>query len=615
MVRASAFVAGVVGVVVALSVGTAAPASAHAILLRTEPGSQTTVATPPASVKLHFSEPVEAAFGATRVFDVDGKRVDAGRLTLADGGREVDVPVRGLRDGTYTLTWRVVSADGHPVHGGFSFYVGAPSSISAVAVSPEAGAGRAVGWSYGAVRFAWFAGLLGLVGLVVTRRWVWTPAVRAAGLAESPAAGGFRRRFARALPAAWAVLGVAGLLAVVLQAASVSGLSVISSARPTVLGDVLRTGFGRLWVVQMAVIAAMAVPVVALAGGRRLLGLEPGRWALVLLGLAGALSVATGLNGHARVLDHPAVGVISVAVHLVAVGVWVGGLGALVLVAGPGWRSVPPGARPPLLAGLISRFGRLAIASVAVIVASGVVNAVLDLATVSDLWETEYGRVILAKVALLTVALALAARHRWATPRLLVPRAAGDRDPVTVGAPHHGDGGVGGGGGGGGDLGDGDDGPALAAVRAFDRSAAVELAVLVGAVALAAALVALVPGRSLAKAANGPVNQEHRAGPYTVQLFVDPTAVGANEVHLTFVDAAGLGASSVPNTRVTVARDGAGPSLPQPVAMRLISPGHFVGDTTLPQPGSYRLQVSAGADVTTTFQFRLRGPTKDTTPP
>jgi copper transport protein len=150
-------VASILAFVGAVVVGTAAPASAHAILLRTEPGSQTTVGPPPTAVKLHFSEPVEAAFGAIRVFDVDGHRVDSGELTLADGGREVDVPVRKLGNGTYSLTWRVVSADGHPVHGGFGFYVGAPSSISAVVVVPDVGAPTAVRWGYGAVRFAWFA--------------------------------------------------------------------------------------------------------------------------------------------------------------------------------------------------------------------------------------------------------------------------------------------------------------------------------------------------------------------------------------------------------------------------------------------------------------------------
>src|SRR5256885_5720251 len=173
--------------VLAIVVSTAGPAAAHAVLLRTDPSPQTTVKTPPAEVRLVFSEAVEVAFGAVRVFDVDGKRVDKGQIRTENGRREVVVPA-ALPGGTYTVTWRVVSADGHPVHGGFQFYVGAPSTISAVAIKGDRGAGRVVGWGYGAVRFTWYTALLAVIGLVVVRRFVWTPAVRAARLADSAAA-------------------------------------------------------------------------------------------------------------------------------------------------------------------------------------------------------------------------------------------------------------------------------------------------------------------------------------------------------------------------------------------------------------------------------------------
>src|SRR5438094_7678153 len=168
----------------ALLVGLAAPASAHAVLLRTDPSPQTTVKRSPTVVRLSFSERVEVTFGAIRIFDVDGHPVATGRIRRGRVG-EVDVPVAHLKDGTYTVTWRVVSADGHPVHGGFSFYVGAPSTISAKQVAEDKGAGRVVGWGFGAVRFVWFAALLGLVGAAVVRLWVWTPAVRNLGLSAS----------------------------------------------------------------------------------------------------------------------------------------------------------------------------------------------------------------------------------------------------------------------------------------------------------------------------------------------------------------------------------------------------------------------------------------------
>ncbi|MEA2716566.1 MAG: copper transport protein, partial [Actinomycetota bacterium] len=326
------------GLVVGLLVVGAPAASAHAILLRTEPSPQTTVDQPPPAVKLHFSEPVEAAFGAVRVYDVDGHRLDAGKLSRADGGRELDVAVPRLADGTYTVTWRVVSDDGHPVHGGFGFYVGSPSTISAAAVAGDEGAGTAVGWGYGADRFVWFAGLLGLIGLVVVRRWVWTPAVRATDLAGSDAAARFRGRFRLALMAAWAALVVSGALVLVFQSANVSGLPVGSAARPAALGQVLSTTFGHLWVAQMVLAVVLAVPVVALTGrGRPRLGASPSVWVAAALALCAGLCLVAALNGHARTTEQSTVAVLSVATHLLAVGVWVGGLAALVVVGGTAW--------------------------------------------------------------------------------------------------------------------------------------------------------------------------------------------------------------------------------------------------------------------------------------
>src|SRR4051812_46654001 len=103
---------GVVAVLVVLGVlvAQAAPASAHAVLLRTVPSPQSTVARAPTSVRLEFSEPVETAFGAVRVYDVDGHRVDRGKVVRAPNHSVIEVPVGRLKDGTFTVTWRVVSA-------------------------------------------------------------------------------------------------------------------------------------------------------------------------------------------------------------------------------------------------------------------------------------------------------------------------------------------------------------------------------------------------------------------------------------------------------------------------------------------------------------------------
>jgi copper transport protein len=557
--------------VLAIMVSTAGPASAHAVLLRTDPSPQTTVKTPPSAVRLDFSEAVEVAFGAVRVFDVDGKRVDKGTIQTAQGRRQLVVPA-SLPGGTYTVTWRVVSADGHPVHGGFQFYVGAPSTISAVAVAGDRGAGRLVGWGYGVVRFTWYAALLAVIGLVVVRRFVWTPALRAAGLAESPAADLFRRRLNRALPWAWRLLLLSWLLTLVFQAASISGLGLAESARPSVLVDVLRTGFGRSWLAGLGFTLLIGLPVAGLTRPGGLFGARPQTWLSVMTASACGLALASASIGHARTESHPGLGVPSVTVHLLAVSTWVGSLAALAVLGGSAWSAVPPEDRNRLLRQLVPRFSRLALGAVAVLIATGTLNAVLDLASVSDLWHTTYGRVLSTKIILLAVALGFGAWHLWVVPRRLA-----GADPGS--------------------------GPG----RSFRRSSTAEVVVLAGVVAFASALVALVPGRSLALLARGPVNQEQRAGSYTVQLFMDPSAPGPNELHVTFVDPNGLGAADVTSVTATLAAVGGGAPAPAAPPLRLISAGHFVGNLDL-AAGAYRLDVRAPTvpPIATTFQFKLR---------
>src|SRR5439155_22418988 len=479
-----------------------------------------------------------------------------------------------LKDGTSTVTWRVVSADGHPVHGGLAFSVGARSAISAVAGSGNRGAGRVVGWGYGAVRFLWFGAFLALVGMVALRAWVWTPAVRATGLVDSRAAARCRAAFAGALPLAWVALAVAGGLELVFQTASVSGLSLVSSAHPHVLSQLLDTTYGRYWRAQMMVTGVLALPVYALVRRRPLARIRPPWWLALFAVVVAALAATVGANGHARTLRHPALGVPAVSVHLLAIAVWVGALGSLVVLGSRSWRMLEGDERVWLVRQLVPRFSRVAIVAVTVVVATGVLNALLDVGAVSDLWRLTYGRVVLAKVIVLALALALAARHLWVVPRRLA-------QPVV----------------------------ATRTTGSFERSTAAELALLACAVAFAAGLVALVPGRMLALAASWSVNAERRLGTYTAQVFLDPSAVGANQLHVTFVNVQGLAAAEV--TRADVLVGPLGGSQKQ-VAMRLISPGHFVGDVRLPAAGRYRLRVSSpsapGAITNLTFRIKTKEP-------
>lgn len=141
---AAALLAALVGMVFALLLGGAGPASAHAALTGSDPQDGAVVATAPKEVTLTFSEQVAVDEDSIRILDPDGKRADTAAVPRDLGGgalTKYGVSLHsGLPDGTYTVAWQAVSADSHPVSGAFTFSVGAPSKTTVALPTDQAGA-------------------------------------------------------------------------------------------------------------------------------------------------------------------------------------------------------------------------------------------------------------------------------------------------------------------------------------------------------------------------------------------------------------------------------------------------------------------------------------------
>ncbi|TMK65096.1 MAG: copper resistance protein CopC, partial [Actinobacteria bacterium] len=170
--RAVAFVA-------AVSLVLPASAWAHAALLRTSPSASGIVSSPPARVLLTYSEAVEPRFAIVSVTDAGGHHVTAGSPTRSASNPDtLVVPLKPLGPGWYLVYWRVISVDGHPVRGAFTFAVGpnpgpAPQfvipSISETAATPRLLIAR---WIV-------FLSVLSAIGLYVLRVITARPVVRA----------------------------------------------------------------------------------------------------------------------------------------------------------------------------------------------------------------------------------------------------------------------------------------------------------------------------------------------------------------------------------------------------------------------------------------------------
>jgi copper resistance protein C len=112
-----------------------APALAHARLVETYPTGGEILAEPPEQVQLLFNEPIEAEFEPIEVYDQGGERVDEDDARVSPNDAKLLVAdLGGLSEGSYTVEWRVTSADAHPISGTFGFTVNASADAD-----PDAG--------------------------------------------------------------------------------------------------------------------------------------------------------------------------------------------------------------------------------------------------------------------------------------------------------------------------------------------------------------------------------------------------------------------------------------------------------------------------------------------
>jgi copper transport protein len=343
-------------------------AAAHGALLSSDPAGGSSLRRAPAAVTLRFSERPDPALSTVRVLD-SGGRVVAGGPARPVAGRpeELRLPVAGLPAGGYTVAWRIVSAvDGHRTEGVFGFGVGAagaPQLPPSQAVA-EIQAGHPPAPLAVAGRWAWYWGLALLVGAGATGLLVFG--------GRLPGRPGPLLGLALAAAAA-------GLAAMAVAAASDAGVS---------LGAVLASANGR-WLLWRA--AALAAAAAASTWAVR----RPAAGPLLVLGVAGAGGMLTHvLAGHAagpsslRLLN-----LLAQWAHLLAVGVWVGGLAWLLAAL---WsRSGAFSTREAVV-----RFSRLAGIGLAVVVATGVARAAEELGGWGRLVDSGFGRTLDLKLAL-----------------------------------------------------------------------------------------------------------------------------------------------------------------------------------------------------------------------
>ncbi|WP_031087510.1 copper resistance protein CopC [Streptomyces sp. NRRL S-1831] len=607
--------------------GTAAPASAHAALDGTDPGDGAVFERAPAHVTLTFSESVGLRDDSFRVLDPGGHRVRTGEAGRADGRADTArvALLGGLGEGTYTVAWRVVSADSHPVSGAFTFSVGAPSR-SAAPVDPGPTEDPLTATLHKTARYLSYLAVALLVG---TAAFV--------ALCRPPDPAPLRRP----LVAAWWTLLAATVALLVLRAPYEAGTGPSAALDPAALGDTLTTRPGALLLTRLGLLVPVGAYLARTARARRG-STRPAAGVGVVLAVALALTWAAA--EHAAAGPQVPVAMASSVLHLLATAVWLGGLAALLTTLRAS-RSAPGAAT-------VVRFSRTAFAAVTVLVVTGVYQSWRGLGSWQALTATTYGRLLLTKVALVAVLLGAAAvSRRWTaalvtTPAAVrkparvperVPQPAGGGPPTEAPCPSGAGPGAGAGAGGtvggaalgrgshrrppteaprpsdagpGPGAGTGDTAAGAALRRGLYRSVLVEAVVAAVVLGVTTVLTATPPGRSAEGAARAAVPaggvlpasvttipfRIGASGRGTVQITLDPGRTGDNAVQAVVFGPDGS-LAAVPELRLAF-------TLPDqevgPIEADLVDRGGYwsANTLTLPLPGTWTMKATVRVSET-----------------
>lgn len=403
-VRLLAIAVAIIGVLV-----TPAILFAHARLVRSDPSADGSLSKAPTSLRLWFSERPELRFTTIGLSDSAGSPVQLGAVGRIPGdamglSASISTP---LANGRYTVSWRTAADDGHPTSGTFAFVVAVPTNgavVLAGADTPRAATKHAIVEPPvsvtvpTAVRWADLVAVLTIVGTAVFGLFVLPGASLPPDVVRD--ARDRTRRLANAVLLLFVVTTVWRLAAQTsLLPSSVRG----GTAMLTVLHD---TSWGKGWIVGAIGIAVAALGLLMARSSR--VG-----WALTGIGAA-AIAASEGLTGHpAAATNVPLAAAVDV-VHVIGAGGWIGGLAAVALCGLAATRRSEVAGGTTASHQLVRSFHRSAVVCVSIVLLTALAGAWLRLSSLSDLWTTGYGFVLLVKLLLVLVLLAFGWFH-WRT--------------------------------------------------------------------------------------------------------------------------------------------------------------------------------------------------------
>lgn len=359
------------GVLLGIVLLAALPAWSHASLSASQPARGAAVEEPPTQVTLSFTEPPDPALTSVTVVGGSGSFEDGPPRVSPDNNLMVQVDLKDLPNGSYTVSWRTVSAvDGHSTSGSFAFGVGEPPDPASAADMEEETTSKLPS---AVARWVLYLGLSALLGAAWVSRFAFTERMLP---------------LQRLAKAGWilALAGVAGLAVTQFNEAGVD------------LGIFFSSTSGRGLTLRAVPVVLAGLALFVLRNKHRTQMLAAG--ALTLLAM-----LAHSATGHAAVPPGVGLKVTQQWVHFAAVGVWLGGLAALLI----GIRQTGHEERQRAA----KRFSFVAGIAILVVVLTGILRAIQEVGGWEPLFNSSYGRLVIAKSALIVALGGLGALNRF----------------------------------------------------------------------------------------------------------------------------------------------------------------------------------------------------------
>lgn len=507
-------------------------ASAHAQLESATPAPSAILEEGPSEIVLDFDEAITPVPRSIEIYDESGNRlileeavVDADDDTVMSAGGVPELP-----DGVYAVAWRALSPDGHVAEGAYTFQVGTsastvdPTDLISGVLDGSAGP-SGLSWAMGVSRWLAYMGVALLLG----------------GMALLAGGGISSRRAVHLLIGSWlgAVLGSAALFA--LQGPYTVAGTWGDTLDRGLWSDVADTRLGEAIVIRLGLLGIVAVLLWLLRGNFARAATAWWRSSAALVGVG--VVVTFSASGHPSASRQSGLAVAIDTLHFGGVALWIGGLAMLVV----GWGS--PRARE-----VVERFSRSATWAIPIVVVSGLWQMWHLVPRVSDVTESDWGKGLLIKSAIVVVAVTLGVFARWLV--------------------RHDD---------------------MAALR---RVVVVEVVVGACVLAVTAGMVAKSPEISSESTV---VQLSLVEGDIIADVAVTPGVVGYNEIHLTITTPGG---SLQPVDSVEMRMTLAGSEIPAiSVPVEELGPNHYVGSLSLLSAGTWTLEVLVFPDPSTSSRF------------